>query len=296
MHSQSWFMLAFMPYSCVAYHLLFATHQWPKIHYPAQMSEMNQKILKTKNLLTTMVNEMSPVARAFAGNLQLIQDILPFLLQIIQPNLRPVNTQLYSRQEKEELACLIDTMISYNLTYTQERSLDGQYSFNLDPNMDDVVRFPEMKPEKQLSYATRQLIAREIELERVRRAEAYFTQQKAREAAKMEASAREKKLKASSQAGKSSSASSNAVVPNHLQKLQPKPLSENLSVKGTGNVAVPADIVQAPKDFFGRVIERQMHQEVKITTNEIVKSDIWFRFKEGYSNAVRRPIKMKDLI
>ena len=45
-------------------------------------------------------------------------------------------------------------------------------------NMDEVVRFPELKPEKQLSYATRQLIAREIELEKVRRAEAYFVKQK----------------------------------------------------------------------------------------------------------------------
>ena len=30
--------------------------------------------------------------------------------------------------------------------------------------------------------------------------------------------------------------------------------------------------------------------------NEIVKSDIWFKFKEGYSNAVRRNLKMKELM
>ena len=30
--------------------------------------------------------------------------------------------------------------------------------------------------------------------------------------------------------------------------------------------------------------------------NETVKSDIWFKFKEGYSNAVRRNIKMKDIM
>jgi hypothetical protein len=31
-------------------------------------------------------------------------------------------------------------------------------------------------------------------------------------------------------------------------------------------------------------------------TNDIVKTDIWFKFKEGYSNAVRRTVKMKDLL
>jgi hypothetical protein len=30
--------------------------------------------------------------------------------------------------------------------------------------------------------------------------------------------------------------------------------------------------------------------------NDIVKTDIWFKFKEGYSNAVRRTVKTKDLL
>jgi len=30
--------------------------------------------------------------------------------------------------------------------------------------------------------------------------------------------------------------------------------------------------------------------------NDIVKTDIWFKFKEGYSNAVRRTLKTKDLL
>ena len=56
-------------------------------------------------------------------------DILPNLLDIIQPNLRPVNTQLYSAREKEELKALVDTMTAYNLTYVQERSQEGQYVY-----------------------------------------------------------------------------------------------------------------------------------------------------------------------
>ncbi|KAK7024655.1 hypothetical protein SK128_009630 [Halocaridina rubra] len=299
-HSQSWFMMAFLPFACVMYHFLFATHQWPKIQYPAQMSEMNHKIQKAKSLLSSMVNEMSPITRAFAGSLQLINDVLPYLLHIIQPNLRPVNTQLYSKQEKEELAGLINTMISYNLTYTQERTLDGQYTFSLDPNMDEIVRFPDMKPEKQLTYAMRQLVAREIELEKVRRAEMYFYQQKAKESVKMQATRNERKKKYISDPPAKP-------VPNHLQKLHAKPLPETAAGRGRDaasdvdiiqgrDAASDVDIIQTPKDFFGRVVERQAQPEVKSTTNEIVKSDIWFRFKEGYSNAVRRTIKMRDML
>ncbi|XP_047486138.1 chromosome transmission fidelity protein 18 homolog isoform X1 [Penaeus chinensis] len=296
MHSQAWTMMGFLPYACVSYHLQFASYQWPKIQFPNQMSELIQKLGKMQNLVIAMVNEMRPLTRVFAGANSLIRDVLPYLLQIIQPNLRPVNTQLYSRQEKEELANLIDTMISYNLTYTQERSIDGQYSFNLDPNMEELVRFPDQKTGKQLSYATRQLIAREIDLEKVRRAEAYFVKQQETEAIRKEKSGKENQAPKMKQANSSSSVPTpdSAALPNHLQKLQAKPVLEPSAVKDECNS--DAGRVAAPKDFFGRVISNAVHQEAKSMTNEIVKSDIWFRFKEGYSNAVRRPIKLKDLV
>lgn len=44
-----------------------------------------------------------------------------------------VNTQLYSMKEKQQLAELINTMLAYNLTYHQERTMDGQYVYKLDP-------------------------------------------------------------------------------------------------------------------------------------------------------------------
>ena len=44
-----------------------------------------------------------------------------------------MSTQLYSAQEKQQLLDLVGTMISYNLTYRQERGVDGQYTYVLDP-------------------------------------------------------------------------------------------------------------------------------------------------------------------
>ena len=44
-----------------------------------------------------------------------------------------VSTQLYTAREKQQLADLVDTMISYGLTYKQERGSDGQYTYMLDP-------------------------------------------------------------------------------------------------------------------------------------------------------------------
>ncbi|KAK3859648.1 hypothetical protein Pcinc_034261 [Petrolisthes cinctipes] len=296
-HSQSWSLMAYLPYACVSYHLLFASHQWYKIQFPTQMNEIKQKQTKMENLITAMVNDMSPKTRAHLNPpspSRMTCDLLPFLLHIIQPNLRPVNTQLYSKQERADLNALIDTMLAYNLTYTQERDQNGQYSFTLDPNIEEVVQFPNMKSERQLSYPMRQLISREVELERVRRAEARFTSTEN----ETSTTSKDKRNPPSSKPQNEVAATANnpkSPLPNHLQKLQAKPFSKPGNVQGAVKKVVDGEIVQAPRDFFGRVIENPVNHQVKSTNNEIVKSDIWFRFKEGYSNAVRRTIRMKDL-
>ena len=41
--------------------------------------------------------------------------------------------QLYTAREKQQLADLVDTMISYNLSYHQERTPEGSYTYTLDP-------------------------------------------------------------------------------------------------------------------------------------------------------------------
>ena len=46
--------------------------------------------------------------------------------------------------------------------------------------------------------------------------------------------------------------------------------------------------------FSLQVVEREKTVEEK--KNDIVKTDVWFKFKEGYSNAVRRNVKIKDFM
>jgi chromosome transmission fidelity protein 18 len=82
-----------------------------------------------------------------------------------------VSTQLYTAREKQQLADLVNTMISYGLTYKQEKGPDGQYHYILDPCLEEVCRFPGLAQSKQLTYNAKQLIAREVEVEKMRRAE-----------------------------------------------------------------------------------------------------------------------------
>lgn len=44
-----------------------------------------------------------------------------------------VNPQLFSSREKEQMHELIDTMLAYNLSYRQDRTPEGQYTYVLEP-------------------------------------------------------------------------------------------------------------------------------------------------------------------
>ena len=201
-------------------------------------------------------------------------DLLPCLLKIIQSNLRPVNTQLYSAKEKQELKHLVDILIAYNLTYVQEVSIEGQYSYRLDPELEEVVYFPNID-HTSLPYAIKQLIAHEVEVEKMRR-----------DAPIDSADAPSKVALPKSKDQKEPEKVTPNTVPNHMQKLKAK----DIQVKE-----------RVPVDFFGRKIQKETGSKSKSDKNdptkgELVFSDVWFNFKEGFNNAVRRTIRMKDLI
>ncbi|XP_061329359.1 chromosome transmission fidelity protein 18 homolog isoform X1 [Pezoporus flaviventris] len=281
LHRQSFQLMRYLPFLPVAFHLLFAATSIPRLSYPSSQNEALAKLNHMQNLVMSMVSGITPSARSRAGHQSLVLEVLCLLLDIITPKLRPVNTQLYSLKEKQQLTDLISTMLAYNLTYHQERLPEGQYVYKLDPNVEDVCRFPDLPSRRQLSYQAKQLIAREIELEKMRRTEALLQAR----------SLGEEPGKSFGRAGENM----DTVPPNHQQRLE--------------HIVKRAAVEDKPeKDFFGRPIQRQQKatapapQASKEESLEnrmgkaVGKSDVWFRFNEGVSNAVRRNIYIKDLL
>ncbi|XP_026060382.1 uncharacterized protein LOC113044524 isoform X1 [Carassius auratus] len=82
----------------------------------------------SRNALLAMLNDIPPAIQSRISMSSLCLDILSLLLELISPKLKPVNPQLYSTREKQQLYDLIDTMINFNLTYRQDRTVEGQYT------------------------------------------------------------------------------------------------------------------------------------------------------------------------
>uniref|UniRef100_A0AAR2JUC5 Chromosome transmission fidelity protein 18 homolog n=1 Tax=Pygocentrus nattereri TaxID=42514 RepID=A0AAR2JUC5_PYGNA len=262
LHGQNYSLMRYLPFLPAAFHYLFAANSVPRISYPNSHYEALTKTQHTKNAIISMLAEIPPGIRSRICLSTLCLDFLSLLLELICPRLRPVNPQLYSAREKQQLCELIDTMINYNLTYRQDRTPEGQYTYVLEPHVEDVVRFPGLPPRKQLTYQVKQLIARETELEKMRRVEQH-----------------------------------------------------QLDVLMWGYVDVHDSFclfllfLQPELDFFGRAIVPKEKPAVTPATGEdgkvngtlqigkaVGNSDVWFRFNEGVSNAVRRNVYIRELL
>ena len=169
LHSQVYSIMAFLPFTLVLAHFMFASTVKQRVSFPSQAHEVSTRLSRSQNILASLVAEMSPTARAFCSTTALVREMLPSILSVIQPALRPVNTQLFSAKEKAELANVVSVHIAYNLTYKQDRDLEtGQYVYKMDPDVESVVCFPGTKRPITLSYGTKQMIAKEITEEKIR--------------------------------------------------------------------------------------------------------------------------------
>uniref|UniRef100_A0A3B4AUM8 Chromosome transmission fidelity protein 18 homolog n=1 Tax=Periophthalmus magnuspinnatus TaxID=409849 RepID=A0A3B4AUM8_9GOBI len=209
LHGQNFSLMRYLPFLSVTFHFLFAHSHVPRLSYPHSQHE--------KNALSTMLSDIPASIRTRISQLNLTLDILSLLLEVICPKLRPVNPQLFSSREKEQLKELIDTMLAYNLSYRQDRTPEGQYTYVLE-RVEDVVKFPGLPPRRQLTYQAKQTVSREMEQEKMRRAEQL------------------------------------------LQRRNPE-----------------KNVVEAMGTAVGN-------------------SDVWFRFNEGMSNAVRRNVYIRELL
>uniref|UniRef100_A0A8D8QWV5 Chromosome transmission fidelity protein 18 homolog n=1 Tax=Cacopsylla melanoneura TaxID=428564 RepID=A0A8D8QWV5_9HEMI len=284
--TQDYRLYPYLAYPFVTWHLKFAVRSWPKIVYPSVDYEASQRKLKVSQIVKDVLKGMSVSARAFNQNETFLLDTAPLIMYMLAPPLRPISSALFSSEERTTLASLVDTMIDYNLNYVQIRQEDGNYVFVLDPNIELVCKLSDSGKFPELSYACKQLVSHQISLVKMKRFESRLYQNSAEFDPFSQSSigfgsqeSRESRTETVTTTPKAMKA-----LPNHLQRLTPQSVKKPV-------------VDTVTKDFFGRVVENTAIQNMnKLQTDDIVKSDIWFHFKEGYNNAVRKNVLMKDLL
>ena len=268
---QQYSLMAYFPYIAVLFHFLYSSPKLPYLSYPTKYSENTQHTVKQSQTLLTLTEGTLPLTRVFLFPASLNMDILPYLLTIVSPTMRPINTQLYSAREKHQLSDLVDTMICYNLTYKQELAANGQYEYVFDPCVEDLVHFVGLPPRVYLSYGAKQLISREVEVEKMIRAEQLY-----------------KRAIGRKETEKSDGNKKSGLFMG----------STNLYKSNPNRIATIEETKHVAKDFFGRIIEQSNNpnKTQKQVQMQYSKFYISYKYNEGVTDAIRRQIRMKDFM
>lgn len=265
---QNYSFWKFAPYAALVFHLLFVTPRQLQMKYPQKQLDMQNKFKTNMTAVETMFNDILPNQRQNLSRENLILDILPFMLDILQPRLRQTNLALFTNKESQDIKTLIDVMITYNLTYIQQRTANGENALILEPPIDNVVHFGDSNEKRVLSFGTRQMIFKELLKERVKR------------------NVRSK--------------SDKHEMPMAVQRVptesQPKPAATVLKLQPK---AIAPSSNSAPRDFFAKfkLNSKKTPDEIESIVKPVEKKAlISFAYNEGFSDAVRCRVKIQDLL
>ncbi|TBU35498.1 P-loop containing nucleoside triphosphate hydrolase protein [Dichomitus squalens] len=266
-------LLPYMPYPLVAFYPLFQDRGAPKVERPKAdwehytQTKTNEEIYKSlARCLRTAAARCGGDWRHLASDTLMQLELAPYLNRIVSPPLRPVNSQVIRPAEKAVLARLVSVMANLELRFVQEKTEEGQLVYRLDPPIDVFVTY-DGKRAADIAvsrYAVRHLVAAEIDAQVI-----------ARQAEGIE----------KNKAGKSAffgGASKDKASADDAQPLAKKPRQDD---KPAEKIAV---------DFFGRPIVSKDKPESASGKNA-PKEKVYrvaYKFKEGNSAAVRKPVKV----
>lgn len=245
---QNYSIYPYLSYGFVSWHFSFSSMAYPLITYPQKQYEVSQKSATTKMIFGSLKKGLSSSLRGIGSGSEMLTDSISLVKVIISPEIRSVSTHLLSEKEKVDMKHTVDIITDLGLTFNQLQSADGTYIYKVEPDIEYLSgSFADIQV-KQMSYWSKQIIAREVELEKMRRAKP-----KTAEGSYISESPKTTKKT-------SPGTSAPSALPNHLQRLVPKAIKNsrpaqvvsfafNNIVKSSPNCLVS----KVSKDFFGRV-------------------------------------------
>ncbi|CAL4921905.1 unnamed protein product [Urochloa decumbens] len=305
---------AYQPSIAITISRMVAQVEKPNIEWPKALQRSRTLLLEKKDMLKTWQNQMSPLVSRHMSVESFVEDISSSLLHILSPlSLRPVALNLLSEREKDELVQLIDTMVSYSVTYkntkfpTQERANISVMShdvpsLSLYPPLSDVINFKGYQSEHiDLSLAMKQVLVHEVEKQKIIKDSAGKLSNQTNDGDnRSEAlSATRKKAVADSIApalhsSKDSSKRNSTtlpMLPNSAPSLNSK---DPMPAKKHSNRAI---------NFFDRFrkerpVDAKTHSDAGQQGATIQRDSrpLIFKYNEGFTNAVKRPVRIRDLL
>ncbi|KAF4032157.1 putative P-loop containing nucleoside triphosphate hydrolase protein [Phytophthora infestans] len=218
----------------------------------------------------------------------LVVDVVPWLIASLSPNIRRINPSLQTKEEKLMIQRLIQLMASLGLSFRHKYRPDGSEDYALEPALNELVEFRSREGGTPYQYmlpiSVRKMIAREVELEQMRRNEKSSPSVKQNNS-KSPAVAVDK----SSEATIEEKAAKAAYVLPELSDVELVKKDEALRKRN-------------PFAFAHREAKRKRDEELNAKlklqrTNDAHKhSRVHYKFNEGYTCGIKTAVYISDLL
>ncbi|RLN95808.1 hypothetical protein BBJ28_00019393 [Nothophytophthora sp. Chile5] len=172
---QQFVFQGYIPFAAIAVHASCCTGSRRQIEYPRAHFDSQKRRERSQNILTALAEgaQLQHSLRMSSG--VLVVDVVPWLLATLSPNIRRMNQSLQSKEEKAMIQRLIQLMASLGLSFRPKYLSDGSEDYALEPALHELVVFRSSDGisgfQGMLPANVRKMIAREVELEQMRRSE-----------------------------------------------------------------------------------------------------------------------------
>jgi len=290
----SFSMMAYAPFALVLAHYRVSQPHVPRLAYPRAEYELRTARGQMENIVASFLLDLQPSVRQFLGASAVVRDVAPLLLPLLAPPIRPVNFSLFSKEETKMLMDLVATMVTYRLSYAFQVTFDNNTgvrveSYQLSPPIDKLCEFAGLEREnavRELTHTQKQVLNSKLESERLKSGERNAALQADEEAeAAPQARARKRLSMAEAAAAKKK------------KELEESAREQEAKLKRIAAKATNASTPVA-RDFFGRVIKSkaQTGPGGAAKSSKFAKHPVFYRFNEGFTNAVRRKVYVGDFL
>ncbi|KAI0273411.1 P-loop containing nucleoside triphosphate hydrolase protein [Gloeopeniophorella convolvens] len=292
-------VLQYLSYALVPFFPLFQERGGPRVERPKADWEWYVKTRANEEIYKSLAKAVRTGNARSTGHFRdlvsepvLHLEFAPLLNRIISPPIRPVNSQVIRPEEKAILSRLVNIMVSLELRFVQERAEDGQLMYRLDPPIDVFVTYDGKRAvDIAVSrYAVRHLVAGEIDAQLIaRHAEAIERTKTGKSSTFFGSSAREPDERGED-AGRDHG--EGMFAPAGTAGDEPP----RKRAKAAEAAVDPAE--KPAVDFFGRPITAPASKGKPASRRQSTGQTyrVSFKYKEGNSAAVRKPVKMGSFL
>ncbi|KAJ6945543.1 hypothetical protein NC651_000565 [Populus alba x Populus x berolinensis] len=328
MRSQQMHLYAYQPCIAISVHQQVAQIQKPNIEWPRSYQRYRTVLMEKMDKLRSWQNKIPPHISRHLSTKSFVEDSVSPILHIISPpTLRPVALHLLTEREKNDLAQLVSTMVSYSMTYKNiksdhlsckqenEAALDAA-SLSVDPPIHEFINFKGYSSgHHALPLAVKQVLVHEVEKRKILQASRSVHLTDGCNKQNMYLVERESAVQsvkinhAAAFSGniignKKSMINSGQCVPSDsatspIMDSSTRALS-NVKLKSSGNPKKPS---RSSTSFFDRFRKANSKGSQstdsagwKTTTLERDSRPLIFKFNEGFTNAVKRPVRMREFL